>query len=43
MQKGYKILELDTYFTAGPEERREWSNGNGNRSVNATRIVIFRT
>ena len=24
-QKGYKILELDTYFTSGPEETRAWT------------------
>ena len=24
-QKGYKILELDTYFTSGPEESRAWT------------------
>ena len=22
IQKGYKVLELDTYFTSGPEETR---------------------
>ena len=25
IQKGYKILELDTYFTTGPEETRAWT------------------
>ena len=25
IQKGYKILELDTYFTSGPEETRDWT------------------
>ena len=25
IQKGYKILELDTYFTSGPEETRPWT------------------
>jgi len=25
VQKGYKILELDTYFTSGPEETRAWT------------------
>ena len=25
MQKGYKILELDTFFTSGPEETRAWT------------------
>ena len=25
IQKGYKILELDTYFTSGPEESRAWT------------------
>ena len=25
IQKGYKILELETYFTSGPEETREWT------------------
>ncbi len=25
IQKGYKILELDTYFTSGPEETRAWT------------------
>ena len=24
-QKGYKILELDTFFTSGPEETRAWT------------------
>ena len=25
IQKGYRILELDTYFTSGPEETRAWT------------------
>ena len=25
IQKGYKILELDTFFTSGPEESRAWT------------------
>ena len=25
IQKGYHILELDTYFTSGPEETRAWT------------------
>ena len=25
VQKGYEILELDTYFTSGPEETRAWT------------------
>ena len=25
IQKGYQILELDTYFTSGPEETRAWT------------------
>ena len=25
IQKGYKILELETYFTSGPEETRVWT------------------
>tara|TARA_B100000989_G_scaffold288034_1_gene258328 strand:- start:21 stop:1094 length:1074 start_codon:yes stop_codon:yes gene_type:complete len=25
IQKGYEILELDTYFTSGPEESRAWT------------------
>ena len=25
IQKGYKILNLDTYFTSGPEETRAWT------------------
>jgi len=25
IQKGYKTLELDTYFTSGPEETRAWT------------------
>ena len=25
IRKGYKILELDTYFTSGPEETRAWT------------------
>ena len=25
IQKGYRILELDTYFTSGPEESRAWT------------------
>ena len=25
IQKGYKILQLDTYFTSGPEETRAWT------------------
>jgi ribosome-binding ATPase YchF (GTP1/OBG family) len=26
IQKGYKILDLDTYFTSGPEETRALDN-----------------
>ena len=29
IQKGYKILELDTYFTSGPEETRAWTIQKG--------------
>jgi len=25
VQKGYKVLELETYFTSGPEETRAWT------------------
>ena len=25
IQKGYNVLELDTYFTSGPEETRAWT------------------
>ena len=25
IQKGYQILELETYFTSGPEETRAWT------------------
>tara|TARA_B100000902_G_scaffold203288_1_gene193870 strand:- start:37 stop:1110 length:1074 start_codon:yes stop_codon:yes gene_type:complete len=25
IQKGYKVLELDTFFTSGPEETRAWT------------------
>ena len=25
IQKGYKILELETFFTSGPEESRAWT------------------
>ena len=25
IQNGYKILELDTFFTSGPEETRAWT------------------
>ena len=25
INKGYKILELETYFTSGPEETRAWT------------------
>ena len=25
IQKGYRLLELDTYFTSGPEETRAWT------------------
>ena len=25
IQKGYEILELETYFTSGPEETRAWT------------------
>ena len=25
IRKGYKILELDTFFTSGPEESRAWT------------------
>jgi GTP-binding protein YchF len=27
IKKGYQILELDTYFTSGPEETRAWTIG----------------
>ena len=25
IKKGYEILDLDTYFTSGPEETRAWT------------------
>ena len=25
IQKGYNVLDLDTYFTSGPEETRAWT------------------
>ena len=25
IRKGYEILELDTFFTSGPEETRAWT------------------
>ena len=35
IQKGYKILELDTYFTSGPEETRAWTITKESTAPNA--------
>ena len=35
IQKGYKILELETYFTSGPEETRAWTIRNGTLAPDA--------
>ena len=35
IQKGYKILELDTFFTSGPEETRAWTIQNNCLAPNA--------
>ena len=35
IQKGYEILELDTYFTSGPEETRAWTIENNCKAPKA--------
>mgnify|MGYP003331806058 FL=1 len=37
--KGYELLGLQTYFTAGPEEIRAWTIRSGSSAPNAAGII----
>ena len=39
IQKGYKILELDTFFTSGPEETRAWTIQKNCLAPNAAGVI----
>ena len=39
IQKGYKILKLQTYFTSGPEESRAWTIGKNCSAIKAAGII----
>ena len=39
IQKGYKILKLETYFTSGPEESRAWTIEKNCTAVKAAGVI----
>ena len=39
IQKGYKILKLQTYFTSGPEESRAWTIGKNCSAIKAAGVI----
>jgi len=39
IQKGYKILELNTYFTSGPEETRAWTIEKNSKAADAAGVI----
>lgn len=39
IQSGYKLLNLQTYFTAGPKEARAWTIPVGARAVEAAGVI----
>ena len=39
IQKGYKILELDTFFTSGPEETRAWTIKKNTAAPQAAAVI----
>jgi GTP-binding protein YchF len=39
IERGYKLLNLDTYFTAGPKEVRAWSFIRGSKAPQAAGII----
>jgi GTP-binding protein YchF len=39
IRAGYKLLDLITYFTAGPKEARAWTVARGTRAVEAAGVV----
>ena len=39
IQKGYKILNLETYFTSGPEESRAWTIPKYCSAIKAAGII----
>jgi GTP-binding protein YchF len=39
IQAGYQLLDLVTYFTAGPKETRAWTIGRGTRAPQAAGVI----
>ena len=39
IQKGYEILDLDTYFTSGPEETRAWTIEKNFNAAEAAGVI----
>jgi ribosome-binding ATPase YchF (GTP1/OBG family) len=39
IQEGYKLLDLVTYFTAGPKEARAWTIPRGTRAPRAAGVI----
>ena len=39
IQSGYKLLNLITYFTSGPEESRAWTVPSGSNAPRAAREI----
>jgi ribosome-binding ATPase YchF (GTP1/OBG family) len=39
IQKGYKILKLQTYFTSGPEESRAWTIEKNCSAIKAAGVI----
>jgi hypothetical protein len=39
IRAGYKLLDLVTYFTAGPKEARAWTVARGTRAAQAAGVI----
>ena len=39
IKKGYEILQLDTFFTSGPEESRAWTIKNNSNAADAAGVI----
>ena len=39
IKKGYKILELETFFTSGPEESRAWTIPKNCTAIKAAGVI----
>ena len=39
INKGYKLLELNTFFTSGPEESRAWTIEKNSKAADAAGVI----